>query len=374
LGELEGKGQVADPRSSPDGRYLGFEFLGAAGDTLEVYVAPLAKVGEFPPELGIPEPVLPRREKDPFALGGSARPVSEHLSWGPPKRQKPRLVVAATRNAVARGAAQVNFDIYYTEPGRRRFLTRHPENDAHPNFSPDGDFIVYTSGRTGQGDIYLHHFYAETDPLVRVTRELAGSEIYPAWGPNGNRLVFTGHLAGEDHLYAIDDVRRLLTETDPNRSRTLARRLTRDLTPGWKASCLAPSVSPDGTWVAFYARERAGEGADLYVVPIEGGTPRRLLERGLPETRRGPRWSPKSDGLFAVLDDADRMNPLVWIPLAQKSRPQELTTNTQLNADPFPLLSRKSFLLLFSAQGTADQTRKRWRRIYAARLIPEDAK
>lgn len=100
---LDGTGQVADPRVSPGGETLGFEFLGAGGDTLEVYTAVLGTAGG-----GLvaetPRPALPATADDPFALGRMARrPVSEHLSWGSPKRGRPRFAVAATRKATARG-------------------------------------------------------------------------------------------------------------------------------------------------------------------------------------------------------------------------------------------------------------------------------
>ena len=35
------------------------------------------------------------------------------------------------------------------------------------------------------------------------------------------------------------------------------------------------------------------------------------IEKGLPETRGGPRWSPEGDGIFAVLDDAGRATALM---------------------------------------------------------------
>lgn len=372
LGALEATGQVSDPRASPDGRYLGFQLLGAGGDTLEVFLAPLDVRG-FPPSLGAAEPVLPAPAPDPFRLGKAGRPVTEDLSWGPAKRGRPRVAVAATRLAVSRGASQVNFDVYLSEPGRRRFVTDSPENDAQPAFSPDGEYLAFASGRTGQGDLYLYHFFAEGSPLIQVTYEAGGSEMYPAWDPAGRRLAFTGHLGGEDHVFVVDDVRALAAEPDEAKRRTLARRLTRDLTPGWAVSCLAPSFSPDGRWVAFYAREGSGERADLYVVPVEGGEPRRLLEKGLPETRGGPRWSPRWDGLFAVIDDAGRMNPLVWLGLGAQDRPAEVSTGTQLNADPYPLEAGGGLVLLFTAQGGAEREQKRWRRIYAARLTREGA-
>jgi Tol biopolymer transport system component len=164
-------------------------------------------------------------------------------------------------------------------------------------------------------------------------------------------------------------VRKLAEERDAGRRRSLARRLTRDLTPGWTSSCLAPSFSPDGKWVAFYARQGAAGGADLYLVPSAGGQPRRLLEDCLPELRRGPRWSPQGDGLFAVRESAERMNPLVWVPLSGAAR--ELATGTQLNGDPFPRRVGDTVYLLFTAQGGAEGSQKRWRKPYVARLVPD---
>ncbi len=201
-----------------------------------------------------------------------------------------------------------------------------------------------------------------------VSFEAAGSEIYPAWDPSGERLAYTGHLGTEDHLYVIDRVRALAAEKDPERRKAAARRATRDLTPGWKDSCLASSFSPDGQWVAFYSREAKSGRADLYVVGAEGGTPRQLLQGGLPETRGGPRWSPRGDGLFAVREDAERLNPLVWVPLEAGAAAVELATGTELNADPFPLASGERVFLLFTAQGSAERSEKRWRRLYVAAL------
>lgn len=364
------RGVAGDPQWAPDGKAVSFELLGAEGDTEEVYLADVLDPGSFPPRLGTAATVVPRAAKDPFALRTQNKvTVSEGLSWAPPRGKGRPVAVAATREAVERGAPQVSFDIYLAEPGRKRFLTSSGENDAHPAYSPDGDYLAFSSGSTGQGDVYLYHFFAKADPLTQITFEPAGSEIFPSWAPSGDRLAFTGHLGNVDHIYVIDDVKKLAAERDPARRRSLARSLTRDLTPGWKSSCLAPSFSPDGKWIAYYARASADSGADLYVVPTAGGESRRLLADGLPELRRGPRWSPQGDGLFAVKESADRMNPLVWVPLT--GTPRELATGTQLNADPFPKRIGDTLYLLFTAQGDAEGGQKRWRKPYVARLAPD---
>lgn len=63
----------------------------------------------------------------------------------------------------------------------------------------------------------------------------------------------------------------------------------------------APSISPDGRWVAFF---RAGDFSifdrDLYAVPTQGGTPRLLVRKA-----SAPVWSPNSDLIIAWKYDHD---------------------------------------------------------------------
>ncbi len=349
LGALDGRGQPADPRVSPDGTVLGFEFLGAGGETLEVYWLPLGREGAEP------RPVVPVRSADPFRLRPDpVLPWGEGLRWAPPKRGRARAVVAATRRAAARGLGRNNFDLFLAEPGRRGFLTEHPANDAQPALSPDGSLVAFASGRTGQGDLYLYRFFAPGPAVVRLTREPAGSELYPAWSPDGSRLAYVAHLGGQDHVVVVDGV----AGDDP---------AFRDVTPGRRGSCLAPSFSPDGRWVAFYAREPGSRRADLFVVPVEGGRARSLLEGGLPETRGGPRWLPDAAGLVAVLDDAARRNPLVRVAV-DGGDVEVLASGTELNADPWVADLPAGWTLFWTAQGASGDVQKRWRRIYRGRL------
>ncbi|GAB6061720.1 TolB family protein [Deferrisoma palaeochoriense] len=369
LGPLEGRGQPAALATDREGASLAFEFLGAEGDTLEVYLAPFKGGGPLPSGLGPPEAVVPAGGTDPFALKPE-RPLSEGPSFGPPKRGQPRLVVAATRKAASRGASVVNLDLFLREPGRRAFLTDHPENDANPAFSPDGTAVAFTSGRTGQGDLYLYRFRGEPAGLVRLTFEPAGSELYPAWFPGGDRLAFVAHLGTSDHVAVLDRLGELAA-ADEGARRLRVREHLRDLTPGWAGACLAPSVSPDGRWVAFLSRRDAAGPADLYAVPAQGGEPRLVCRGVLPETRGGPRWTPDGRGFVVVLDDADRLNPLAHVALDGPGEPRVLPTGTELNADPWVVRRGGRTVVLFTAQGAVGQAEKRWRRVYAALLREE---
>jgi dipeptidyl aminopeptidase/acylaminoacyl peptidase len=67
----------------------------------------------------------------------------------------------------------------------------------------------------------------------------------------------------------------------------------RRLTSGTKVDA-APRFSPDGTQLAFVS-DRDGEKKQLFVLPLQGGEPRRLSD--LPEDVEDPAWSPDSKRL-----------------------------------------------------------------------------
>lgn len=370
IGEAEGKGQIQNPLLSPGGEALTFEFLAANGDSLEVYLAEVQEVGTFPPRIKEAASVMGNLRQDVFSLGGPGeKPVSEQAAWGPATKRGTQLVFAATRREASRGGAEINFDLMYVTKGKRRFLTEHPENDSGPNFSPDGEYLAFTSGRSGEGDIYLYSFFHEDSQLTRITFEESGSELYPTFSPDGKSLAFIGHLGGADHLLVIDAPPKLTGIGDDAARQAASRAATRDLTAGWRHSAFAPSWSPDSKMIAFYVHPKGELKSDLYVVPAQGGEPRLLMENVLPGTRFGPAWSPVGDGVFVVEENAQALNPIVWVPLDPAGEKKRLSTGTQLNADITLCGPAGSPWLLYAAQGGGEKdAEKRWRKIFATSL------
>lgn len=369
LGAMEGVGQLANPVRSPGGLEMAFEVLSADGDMLEVYQSSIEKASAYPPALSEPATVIPSKKSKVFSLGTPGeRSISQHPSYGPATKRGNSLVMAATRREASRGGKQINFDIYYTRKGKRQFFTEHPGNDAEPSMSADGESIAFTSGRTGEGDVYIYSLFSEEQPLSRVTFEETGSELYPTWSPAGDKLAYVGHLGGADHLLLIDDIKALVAESSEQERRALARAKTRDLTAGWPHSCLAPSFSPDGKWIAFFMHPKGELKSDLYVVKVEGGEPMLLMENVLPPSRLGPSWSPESDGIFVVEENAQSMNPIVWVPIDPAKPHVKLDTGTQLNSDLSAWRDGSATYLLFAAQGGTGDEQKRWRKIFVSKL------
>ena len=65
-------------------------------------------------------------------------------------------------------------------------------------------------------------------------------------------------------------------------SRGVGVRLTSDF-----GVVVRPKFSPDGRWIAFTRLQQIDQGtaADVYVIPAEGGEPRRITYFGTPYTR-----------------------------------------------------------------------------------------
>ena len=87
-------------------------------------------------------------------------------------------------------------------------------DDGMPDFSPDGQRIVFTSNRDRQGEVYVMR--PDGSGQRRVTRK-PGDDFNPRFSPTGREIAFTA-LHGTVYLVGADGkgLRRLTTGTDPD--------------------------------------------------------------------------------------------------------------------------------------------------------------
>jgi Tol biopolymer transport system component len=140
----------------------------------------------------------------------------------------------------------------------------------HPVVSPDGKQLAFAA----LGDLWLM-------PIGSTPKRLTDDvfvDMDPAWSPDGSRLAFSSDRGGGMDIW----VRDLKTGAD-RRASTLP------------AADMAAAWSPDGRSIAFVSNIDFEQG-EVYIVPADGGEPRRVLERtfGLGY----PSWS--ADGTFLV--------------------------------------------------------------------------
>jgi TolB protein len=192
------------------------------------------------------------------------------------------LLAAATGLALAAGhalptpillfnsTADGDNDLYVLDAARRLEVnvTRHPADDNHPVWSPEGDRIAFISNRAG-GDVYHTYIMALNGGIRRIGAAARDSSM--AWSPDGQALVISEQTHGG--LRVID--------VESGAARDLYHPSALDLFPAW---------SPDGARIAYVSVR--GQDADIYLVEVASGAARNLsdtLSRDLQ-----PAWSPDS--------------------------------------------------------------------------------
>jgi Tol biopolymer transport system component len=179
--------------------------------------------------------------------------------------------------------------------------------DYNPAWSPDGQWLVFTSERAGSADLY--RVKPDGSGLERLTDHPAYDD-QAAFSPDGKRLVFvTTRTDGTAGLWLLD----------------LATKKASPLTSG-PGGDFRPAWSPDGRWIAFSSDRGNGmlaakgrweqlQQADIYLIQSDGSGLKRLSTHG--DFHGGPRWSADSQKIICYAMTAQE----TWDFRARPARP-----------------------------------------------------
>lgn len=175
-----------------------------------------------------------------------------------------------------------------TAPERRLWqLTTGVGLASDPAWSPDGDFVAYSSDRSGSFNIWVQP-WSGGSPIQRTFG--AGPHWQPSWSPSGRQVAFRSERDGG----GIDVVDAL--------GGSEWRLVDFGFWPQW---------SPDGTRILF------NDARDSFVVGLDDKTPTRVTGPVSPELSRlyGSAWHP--DGTrISVLGSAPSQGRVFWtLPL-----------------------------------------------------------
>jgi len=285
------------------------------------------------------------------------------LSWSPDSRK----LVFASGGAIW----MVN-----AEGGQPRRLTRslpgegdpRQAGDRDPQWSPKERWILFETGRRGHNTLNVVSEDGETERYLTSANSDAGAAT---WSPDGLHIAYTErsteHFSGQLRRLDFDpkdggvgDPATLYTApTDrgggwsipkvgwsPD-SRTLAVTLQES---GWDHTYLLPAAggsprpltkgefedrdpvfSPDGRTLAVISSRNNLETAGIWLLPVDGSTPKALTHLPVPGIESSPEWSPDGTKLFF-----DRTSPVessnLWVAdLHSKAEPQALTQTLPKN-------------------------------------------
>lgn len=248
-----------------------------------------------------------------------------------------------------------NYDLYLlTDLDRKTTirLTRHPEKDSHPHWSPLASKLVFVSGRTGKANIF------SMDLITRQTTRLTNGPkmyLYPQWSPSGQQIAMI-YGSNENHdIYLIQNL---------SRPRESARALTT-----WDYDDLRPTWSPDGTKIAFYSNYNPEGNQKLWSIIVicadgtdptqgEGLAAKVVARQVIPDIEQGPAWMPDSRHIVYIKNDEQAYNPIYLVNIEEKI-PVAIETGTRMNHDVTCALDGT---LAFRAQV------EQWDHIYIAKL------
>ncbi len=112
----------------------------------------------------------------------------------------------------------------------------------------------------------------------------------------------------------------------------------------------APEISPDGKWVVFSvlnpAYDEKEQSTDLWLLAVNGGSPRKITSTKSPETSYT--WSPDNKNIaFAAKRDGDENTQIYIINIAEGGEAQRIT-NLSTGANT-PRFSPDGMMILFSS-------------------------
>jgi Tol biopolymer transport system component len=230
--------------------------------------------------------------------------------WSPDWRQL-ALVRARGVYRTHRGSVERYSDIYVMNAdgsGLRR-LTRSPQHDGDPAWSPDGRRLAFVRVQGGRSDIYV------VDADGRGLRSLAHAIMFrpspgapssgfaanPTWSPDGERIAFMSNRDGTDDIFVVNadgSGLRNLTRSQGDRTRMWHGRQHERIF--WSSP--HQQWSPDGRKIVFRSeRDRPSEleraacrprcrRDEIYVINADGSGRRRLTHNW--RSDGAPMWSP----------------------------------------------------------------------------------
>ena len=184
------------------------------------------------------------------------------------------------------GPSQIQLFVSNADGTAERPLLDSDSLDYNPAWSPDGQWIVFTSERNGSADLY--RVKPDGTGLERLTTNRAYEDQADV-SPDGQKLAFVSTRAdGTADLWIRD--------FGTNRETPLTSGLSGDFRPAW---------SPDGKWIAFSSDrgttvQRDGGGqwwvhlqlADIYIIRPDGSALKKLTNSGNGGNFcGGPRWT-----------------------------------------------------------------------------------
>lgn len=234
--------------------------------------------------------------------------------------------------------------------GDEKIIANSSTKEGFASWNPRSNELAFISARSGNGDLYIL-------PIGKLKpKRLTNSpdpELFPEWFPDGQGLLYS---SGNSNGHRLEMVLRV------NQTWSKPYALT-----DWGKDDIRPKISPCGKWVAFYSREISNKNTsdiwNLHIAKIRKSSYQKMdfentvLEKNVVvDLNTGPAWSPDGQKIFYIKKDAARFNPIYMSDLSTGKK-YLVPTKTKMNRD---IMMSPLGVLSFRAQVGA------WDKVYMA--------
>jgi Tol biopolymer transport system component/DNA-binding winged helix-turn-helix (wHTH) protein len=193
-----------------------------------------------------------------LAIGGETFMVQQHPSPPSISRRGKRILFAKYFEDINIWRTEVSKSTGRgTSPTK---LISSTQYDGAPQFSPDGQKIVFQSERSGLSDIWIcDREGANARQLTFLGGPLVGT---PRWSPDGRYIAFDARAEGHSDIYLVD--------AEGGRPRRITTETSNDVVPSW---------SRNGRFV-YFASNRTGTRPEIWKAPVAGGEAQQVTKQG----------------------------------------------------------------------------------------------
>lgn len=131
--------------------------------------------------------------------GGSPRKVSSDRESNSPRFSLDGNKLVWVKNVPKGTQLAMSSVPFSTSVALSEKIARH----LTPSWHPQGDHIVFSSDRSGDGNLDLYIYGVKSKCLSRATRTKE-DETAPVFSPGGNKLVYTSNLSGRNQIYLAE--------------------------------------------------------------------------------------------------------------------------------------------------------------------------
>jgi len=209
--------------------------------------------------------------------------------------------------------------VWVDRRGQEEPLAAEPQSYQSPRISPDGSRLAITINESDGSDIWIYDL--EREILTRLTFDPA-TDSFPVWTPDGQRIVFNSGRAGAGNnlfwkaadgtgqverlttnpnnqgafSFSPDGKRLVFSETTTTDLQVLSMEGERTSQPLFQSQFneFRARISPDGHWIAYESNESGRQ--EIYVRPfpnVEEGKWQISSDLG-----QQPIWAPGGQELF----------------------------------------------------------------------------